>query len=349
MRASTTTGFRTLGVSATKMSGLPLSTSMSYARDAVAAGFGIVGVGDGAASESFSTIGALAATTSVPELFSAIATWTRTPVTTALGAKTLADLTDGRYRLGLGTMPRPWSEGWHGIDASRPVGRMRDFIGAVRAAWTARPGAPVDYSGPFYEIRGYEPVSRPSWEEDVPLYLGTTLPRMSELAGEVADGVIFNTMTSLEWTRTVLWPSIERGLEQSGRTPRDFDAGMIRICAVDDDAAAAADVARRSLAFYFRVPYFRDILEDGGFTRELKEGYAAAARDDLDGMTAAVSDELIDAVVLCGTPDEVREKLRRYEGLVDWVQLVGTFVQPPDESLRQMQRILSTFAPVASG
>lgn len=339
-------GFRALGVSASKMGGLPIAASLDFAKAAEAAGFGIVGVGE-AASESFSLMGAMSVSTSTIELFSSIVTWTRTPVTTALAARTLDDLSGGRYRLALGTMPRPWSEGWHDIDAARPVERMRDFIEAIRAAWRAQPGSPVSHAGPYYRFRDYEPVFGSSTEAAVPIYLGITRPKMAELAGEVADGVVFNTIVSRSWSRDVLWSRIDESLERSGRTREAFDAGVIRFCAIDDDPAAAAAAARRSLGFYFRVPYFADILEHGGFTEERRQGYAAAARGDIEGMSAAISDELIDELVLCGTPAQVREKLRAYEGIVDWIQLVGTFVQPADFSLRQMERILETFAPEA--
>jgi alkanesulfonate monooxygenase SsuD/methylene tetrahydromethanopterin reductase-like flavin-dependent oxidoreductase (luciferase family) len=102
-----------------------LADALRLAETAEGAGFGIVTTGEGPA-ETFSLVGALAMRTTSVELFSSTATWTRTPVTTALAASTVAELTGGRYRLGIGAMPRAWSEKWHDVDYARPVERMRD-------------------------------------------------------------------------------------------------------------------------------------------------------------------------------------------------------------------------------
>ena len=143
-------GFRAVGLTV-GYGCLELPESVELARRADAAGIGIIAAGDGFV-ENFSTMGAIAASTSRAELFTSVVGWTRTPVTAALAATTLQDLSRGRYRLGLGTMPREWSEGWHDVEYSRPVSRMRDYVAAIRAAWSARPGEPVDHTGPYYRI-----------------------------------------------------------------------------------------------------------------------------------------------------------------------------------------------------
>jgi alkanesulfonate monooxygenase SsuD/methylene tetrahydromethanopterin reductase-like flavin-dependent oxidoreductase (luciferase family) len=249
----TPNGFRALAVSCSKIPQVSLTESLRFAKEAEDAGFGIVSAGENSI-ENFSVLGALAMSTTNVELFSGIASWTRTPVTTAIGASTIDDLSGGRYRLGLGPMPRPWSEGWHDVEAAHPVDRMRDFVGAIRAAWRALPGRPVDYEGSFYRFRGFEPIYGPERIGAVPIYLAATRRRMARLGGEIGDGLIFNTMSSLEWVRDALWPQVERGLEASGRSRADLDTGIVRICIIDDDRARAFETGRNTLGFYFRVP-----------------------------------------------------------------------------------------------
>jgi 5,10-methylenetetrahydromethanopterin reductase len=337
-----TDGFRALGVSISKLGGVPLTDTIELARVAEEAGFGIAASGEDS-TENFAVMGALAMRTSQIELLSNIASLSRTPMTAAIGARTLAELSGGRYRLGLGTMPPDWREGWHDIPRARPVDRMRDYVAAIRAVWDAGPGKSVRYEGPFYRIPNFRPVHVSLAALRVPIYLAVTRPRMAELAGEIADGISLNVMVSSAWLADVLWPAVERGLARSGRTRADVDVGLIRACVIDDDADAARDVARRNLAFYFHAPYFRDVLEHEGLGREGALGTSAAERGDPAGMLAAVTDEMLERFVLAGTPDEVRRQIRAYEGVVDWIELVSATRDSGETDRLQAERIIDTF------
>ena len=166
---------------------------------------------------------------------------------------------------------------------------------------------------------------------------------MTELAGEVADGVIFNTISTPDWLR-------ERSSRGRGRPPaaaRDrarFDVGVLLYCAISEDRQEAVELAKSGLAFYFPIPYFADVLEYHGFTAELDRGRKAAARRDVPGMIAAVSDEMVEAIAVAGTPDEVPEKLRRYEGLVDWVELSAPLGHGPEGVVTMTRRIIEAFS-----
>ena len=333
--------FRAVGI-AVGHPGVPLAQALELAVSAEGAGLGLVAAGEGF-GENFSLMGALAASTSRVELFTSVVGRTRTPVTTALGAATLQELSGGRYRLGLGSMPREWSEGWHGVSYDRLIARTRDYVAAVRAAYETTPGQPTDYDGPFYPFRGYERFAAAPLGS-VPIYLAATRPAMTELAGEVADGIIFNTISSAEWLRHVLIPRLELGLERAGRDRTDFDVGVLLYCAISEDREEAVELAKSGLAFYFPIPYFADVLEYHGFTSELDRGRKAAARRDVPGMIAAVSDEMVEAIAVAGTPDEVPEKLRRYEGLVDWVELSAPLGHGPEGVVTMTRRIVEAFS-----
>lgn len=307
------------------------------------AGLGLVATGEHA-WEGFVILGALAARTERVELFTT-SNWTRTPVTTALAVTTVNELSEGRLRLSLGAMPRGWSENVHGIDYARPVERMRDYVAAMRAAFTALPGEPAAHEGPFYSFHGYD---RPNCPRPFPegIYQSVTLPAMTRLAGEIADGIVLNLMQSPEWIEAVALPALGDGLAASGRSREHVDLAILRMCAVDDDPRVAYDLLRRGLSFYFHVPYFRDVLEHHGFHDELELGTAAAARRDAEAMAAAVTDRVVDAVGLAGTPGQVREQLRRYEQLVDVVQVMAPLEHSPEITREQTHRIISVLADV---
>lgn len=322
--------------------GAPFSESLELARTAEEAGLDAVCVGD-ANVETFTAAAALATVTSRVTIVTGIATWTRTPVTAAHAAKTIANISGGRYRLGLGPMPKAWSEEWHGVDYARPVERMRDYVAAVRAALDATPESPRDHTGPFYGFTGF--TGKPMVPEHrVPIDLAATRPKMTELAGEVADGVLFNTMASPEWLAQDGWDALGRGLERSGRNRSALDVGVLRICTVDEDATKAYDLARPGLAFYWGIPYFVDALRFHGFEEEIAEGERLAAGPfDWIARCSAVTDRMVETMCIAGTPAQVRERVKDYEGVVDWLELAGSVGLAPEVAREQTARIIETF------
>ena len=314
---------------------------IEVAREAEAAGLDMLAVGDGF-NETTALMGALAARTRTVELISTIMSWTRTPVTTAQAGRTLQDLSGGRFRLGFGTMPREWSEQWHDIPADKPLARMRDYVAAVRAAGRARPGLPVSHQGPYYRFDGYEVRTHPH-SPPAPISLAATRPRMSRLAGEVADGIAFNLINSDAYLREVLIPAALAGLEQSARTRGDLDLGVLRFCSIDADPAAARDRARSALGYYFTVPYLAEMLEHAGLHAELAAGTAAAQAGDGVAMAAAVSDAMIATFALAGTAADVQAQLRGYAGALDWVLLCPPLAETPEATLEAARRIIEAF------
>jgi probable F420-dependent oxidoreductase len=321
---------------------VPFAEAVALARAAEDAGFTKLTVGDNM-TEGFTMVGALGAMTRTAQIHTSIVTWTRTPVLMALAATTAATLTGGRFGLGLGTMPRAWSEDYHGIPYANPVGRMRDYVGAIRAALSATPDAPVDYEGPFYRMRGYRPLLQPS-EQRIPITLGVIRPRMSRLAGEIADGVCLDSMNSVEWTRDVLWPQLSAGLAASGRPRSAFEAGTAVISAIADDPREARDMARRTIAFYLITPYLKDVMTHHGCADAYDRGLAALERGDREAAARAIPDEIVEAIAVTGTPDEYREKLRRYVGVVDWVRLSPAHANPLPVVIDQARRIVAAVA-----
>ena len=305
----------------------------------------MLGVGD-LLADSFTLVGALAARTSRVELYTSVAGWTRTPVATALATTTAAELSGGRFRLGLGPMPRAWSEEWHGVDYARPVERMREFVGAIRSAMQSSLGTPTSFVGDRYSFSDYTRFSsQPA--DSVPIYLGATRPGMTSLAGEVADGLLANAVHSVAWLRDIQLPALESGLAAAGRGRRDIDVGVLVICAIDDDTERAIELSRRAISVYFVAPYFRDLLRHHGLERELEQGVCAASAGNQEAATAAVSDELVELVAVCGSADDVRGKLERYRGLADWLMLSPPIGGSASVVREQTERIIATLSPAA--
>jgi 5,10-methylenetetrahydromethanopterin reductase len=323
----------------------PLDETLALARRADRAGLGALGAGEGV-RENLSLMGALGAVTSSAQLVTAIVGWTRTPVTAALAGSTMQELTGGRYRLGLGTMPRAWSEDWHDIPAARPVARMRDYVAAIRRAWESGPDRPVAHEGDHYRFRDYSHIAAPSDRPaPPPISLAVSRPRMARLAGEVADGVLFNLMSSPELIADTLLPAIDEGRAQAtaaaGGAARPFELATVAYCVVDDDVERANALVRPGLGFYFTVPYFADALRHHGFERELAQGTAAAQRGDLAAMAAAVSDEMVATFALTGSVTAINRRLDVYLGLLDRVLLCPPMVQATGSTIELSERIVA--------
>jgi alkanesulfonate monooxygenase SsuD/methylene tetrahydromethanopterin reductase-like flavin-dependent oxidoreductase (luciferase family) len=139
-----------------------------------------------------------------------------------------------------------------------------------------------------------DPLSEPR----VPIYPAVTRRRMARLAGEIADGVIGNTMTSVDWIRELILPESLARLDVSGRGPSALDIGVMRIFQVDDDPAVARQMAKDSLGFSFGVPYVAEQQEYLGLLEARDPSYAAAAIGDASETGKAVADAFVDASAL---------------------------------------------------
>ncbi len=320
---------------------LPLPASLQLAEEADARGLDLVAAGDGY-NDTFTLLSAAAMRTSRVRLVSTIATPTRTPVTTAHAAATLAEVSAGRYTLGLGVMPRERSEDWHAIPHADPLGRMHEFVAAIRRAWEARPGAPTGFKGRAFRFEGYAP-DRDRPHLPAPIVLGVTRPGMSRLAGEIANGVVVNAVHSLSWLTDVTLPAITTGLDARARGRAEFEVGVLQHCAIDDDPGRARSLARHGLAPYVPTAYFAELLEHHGFERELELRQHALRARGSTALLEVITDRVVAEMAVVGTVLDVREQLEAYTALADFAVLSAPPGHPPDVTIEQAARIIGAF------
>lgn len=299
------------------VAGLPLRESVELARAAEASGCTTVAAGD-ATYDSFATAAAIAGATSTARVMTSVTTWTRPPVTTATAALTLMELAGGRFDLGLGTMPEAWNRDYFGIDPQHAVARMREYVECVRGAFSATNERQFSHESRYFSVRGFGrnwPVPPPA---RLQIHLAATRPRMARLAGEVADGVLYNVIHTRDWLRDVLAPAVAEGERTRGvRVERGV---MIRVVVYRpgrrDDALEQARIA---VAPYLPVPYLATVLQHHGWS-------------PADATTRALEE-----LVQIGTAAELPEKLSAYGDVVDWLLLAPPRMLPAD-SLRAWYR-----------
>lgn len=283
--------------------GIPLPDYREIAQAAEMAGAYALCVGE-AANESISSATYFGTITSKPKIITAITTWVRPPVNAALCATTVDAITNGRFELGLGTMPEHWNRNHYQIDPARPVVRMREYVAAIRESWLAHSGTSANYQGEFYQINGYQRLVKPL-RDRLPIHLAVTRPGMAKLAGEIADGVIVNWLHTFEWLHQSLEPALIAGEELTGNICER--SAMVRVL-IEPDPNKAREILRPSFDMYRSVPYFHEITASAGFQTT---------------PTSELPDDLVDAMTVHGSLEEVTEIIaKRYGGWADWLELI---------------------------
>jgi len=248
----------------------------------------------------------------------------RNPMTLAVTANDLQSLAQGRFMLGLGSQIKPHIEKRYSMPWSHPAPRMRELILAVRAIWDAwADGSRLAFRGEFYRHTLMTPMFDPGPNPfgNPPIFLAAVGPFMTEVAGEVADGLLAHPFTTERYLREITLPALERGLATSGRTRADIQTsypGMV-VTGLDDEAfAKSAAATRKQLAFYGSTPAYRPVLELHGWGDLQTELNTLSKRGAWDDMTGLIDDQVLDAFAIVGPLDSIAAKVRsRYDGLID--------------------------------
>jgi F420-dependent oxidoreductase-like protein len=283
---------------------------------------------------------------------------TRTPVAIAQAARTLADLSGGRFLLGLGASGPQVIEGLHGVPFGRPRTRLRETVEVVRLALA---GEKVVYAGETVTIPLPGGEGRPMRLSgapcpDVPIYLATLSPRMLRLTGEIADG----------WLGTSFVPEaaaaylthLDAGLDAADRRRSDLDVcqgAEVAFAADEDELARMIDDRRPGLAFslggmgsattnFYNAAYSRQgWAEVAGRVRERWQ------LGDKVGAAALVTDEMVLGTTLLGTEPMVRERLRVWQDAgVDTVRLYPAG-ETLDAQVTTLGRAIELVREVAAG
>jgi probable F420-dependent oxidoreductase len=270
--------------------------------------------------------------TSRVQLMTAVAlAFPRTPMALAYVGHDLQVQSSGRFVLGLGAQIRTHVEKRYGAAWAPPVARMREYVLALRAIWRCwNEGERLDFRGRFWTHTVMTPIFMPAPSPWGPpkVFLAAVQPKMSEVAGEVADGVFVHPFHSPRFLDERLLPAIERGLAKSGRKRADFEIGaqVLLVTGADEGAIEqSATMIRQQLAFYASTPAYRPVLEVHGWGDLQPELQALTRQGRWAEMGALVTDEMLDTFAVRGTPEQLPSKLRaRYGTRVERLSL-GTY------------------------
>jgi probable F420-dependent oxidoreductase len=252
----------------------------------------------------------------------------RNPMTVAVQANDLQALSAGRFLLGLGSQVKPHIINRYSMQWSKPAARMREFVLAIRAIWSAwATGERLSFRGEFYRHTLMTPFFDPGPNPygNPMILLAGVGPLMTEAAGEVADGLLCHPLSTERYLREVTLPAVKRGRARAGKTTAGFEItgpSMIVIGDTEAELAAGAQSVKEQIAFYGSTPAYRGVLDLHGWGQLHEELNGMAARGEWDRMPAAIDDEVLRTFAVIGTPEQaVAEIGRRYGGLITRITL----------------------------
>ena len=265
------------------------------------------------------------------ELYTAVAIgFARNPMLLANIGWDLQAYSKGRFLLGLGTQIRPHIEKRFGMPWSRPAARMREMVLAIKEIWRCwAEGGRLDFRGEFYQHTLMTPIFNPGANPygNPPILLAGVGPRMTEVAGEVADGFLAHPLSTAKSLREVTLPALARGRQRAGRGEKDVAIAcqiMVATGTTDEEVEASRAAARQQIAFYGSTPDYKVVLDahgQGGLQPELN---ALTKRGGWAEMAALVPDELLEQVAICAPLDQVAARVRERCGeFADRVSLVA--------------------------
>ncbi len=260
----------------------------------------------------------------------------RSPMHLANAAYDLHRLSKGRFRLGLGSQIKVHIERRFGARWGKPVLQMREWVLATKAilqSW--QDGTPIDFRGKYTTHTLMTPMFDPGPNPyGIPKVLvGALGPKMNEMAAEAADGILVMPFNSNRHMRERTMPAIGRGLATAGRTRADLELTAEVIVGVgrNDEELNAARNVRSLLAFYGSTPSYKPVLEVEGWGGLQPELNALSKRSEWATMGQLITDDMIDTMAVCGTPDQVASEIVKRYGACDRVCVYFPGYPAPDD------------------
>jgi probable F420-dependent oxidoreductase len=258
------------------------------------------------------------------ELGTAIAVaFARNPMTLAVIANDLQELSKGRFILGLGSQIKPHITRRFSMEWSHPAPRMREMLLAIRAIWDCwANGTKLNFRGDFYTHTLMTPVFDPGPNPfgNPKIIVAAVGELMTEVAGEAGDGMIVHGFTTHKYLREVTLPALERGAAKAGKSRSDLTVaypGFV-VTGEGQEFEQAKTATKRQIAFYGSTPAYRPVLELHGWGEIGDELNSMSKRGEWDAMGERITDEMLDAFAVVAPIDEVPDRVgERYGDLID--------------------------------
>jgi len=268
----------------------------------------------------------------------------RSPASMAYSAWDLAQASQGRFILGLGTQVKAHITRRFGMPwPASPVNKLREQIEALHVFWRGwQENQPLDFQGEYYQLSLMTPFFNPGpiSHPHIPVFIAGVNTGLARLAGQVAEGFLVHPFHSPRYLREVLLPAIEQGAAKAGRSRAD-----VQIAATVFAAASPFErqFVRQQIAFYASTPSYRPVMTLHGWDEQAQQLSALAARGRWGDMAGLVDDEMLGTFAVLGEEAQIAEGLaERYQGLLDRLGLYLPYV--PGERDKFWDKLLSALS-----
>jgi 5,10-methylenetetrahydromethanopterin reductase len=285
---------------------MPIADILECARAAEEAGLGYISVAESFYRDGAALAAAIASHTRMVRLgTSVLPIYTRTPFQLAMAAATLNELSHGRLGyLGLGLGYRNRTRDYFGIQIAHPLDRMREYVTIIRRLLS---GDEAGYTGTFFQFKSFPRIVKQPLH--IPMYFGSSGSRMFQLAGEIADGVILNSLVTpahIQHARAM----IHEGAQRVGRDPATITIAASVIYAVADDPEEAIQAAKEDILFYLGYPEIDPMLEQSGFMEEADAIRRTQRERGKEAALGLISQRMLESFAIYGEAERCRARLR---------------------------------------
>ncbi len=303
-------------------SGATINLPLEMIQEADKLGYHAVWTAEAYGSDAVSPLAWIGAQTQTIHLGTAIMQMpARTPAMTAMTAMTLDQLSGGRFLLGLGFSGPQVVEGWHGQSYAKPLAKTREYVSILRAIFKRE--APLEFEGKHYQLpyRGADAtgLGKPlksilHGRADIPVYLAAIGPKNVQLTAEIADGWLPFLFSPRHYAQSYQ-THIEAGFAKAGKGFDAFDIAPSVMVVVGEDVAACRMWVKPMLALYIGgmgskgKNFYHNLVSRYGYREaadQIQDLYLAGKKN---AAIAAVPDELVDDVALCGPKERIKDLL----------------------------------------
>ena len=328
------------------LSGISATESEAIAQDAERCGYGGVWATE-TTTDPFVQAYAMVRSTSRVQVGTGIAVaFARNPMTTAYSAWELANASEGRFLLGLGTQVRAHVERRYSMPWSAPARRLEDFVGALRDIWSCwQDNVPLVHEGEFYHHTLMSPTfTPPHHAHELRIAMSAVGPRMMSLAGKVCDGLLLHPLINIPYLETVALPNVAAGLQAGGRDDSRFFVSCSTFMIMGDNDEQLDSMRRRvraRIAFYASTPTYRDVLAAIGYDELHVELGRLARSQQWEAMTELVDDRVLGFFSVEGKPEDMPALVHARYG--SRIHRVSSYFGWPFEDPERMKDLAKRF------
>lgn len=247
----------------------------------------------------------------------------RSPLVMARTAWDLAQASQGRFILGLGTQIKPHITKRFSAQWGKPVKQLREYIQVLRLIWQGfQTGEQAEFRGEYYSLapQAGPPLAQATMNRDIPIYIAGVNRGLARLGGQVCDGFHVHSFHTPRYLREVLLPAFRQG-----RARANISQPLTLSCAVfvvtggnADEIAESKLLTKSQIAFYASTPSYRRVLELHGWADIAPRLNLLLRRNRWSELPSLISDAMLEEFAIVASPADLPYRLReRYDGLLD--------------------------------